>query len=47
MNRQLVASVVVRLAMLTGVAVYAASSAVPRADHDGPLCPICRIIIGH
>jgi hypothetical protein len=31
---------------LTGVAVYAASSAVAQGDPDGPLCPICRIIIG-
>jgi hypothetical protein len=47
MKRQLVTAIIVGLAMLTGVAVYAASSAIPRADHDGPLCPICRIIIGH
>jgi hypothetical protein len=47
MKRHLLATVVVGLAMLTGVAVYAASSAVPQGDPDGPLCPICRIIIGH
>jgi hypothetical protein len=46
MKRQLLASVVVGLAMLTGVAVYATSSGVAQGDHVGPLCPICRIIIG-
>jgi hypothetical protein len=45
MKHQFVASVV-GLAMLTAVAVYAATSAVPQGDHDGPLCPICRLIIG-
>jgi hypothetical protein len=44
MKLQFVASIVVGLAILTGVAVYAASSGVAQGDHDGPLCPI---IIGH
>jgi hypothetical protein len=46
MKQQFVASVVVGLAMLAGVAVFAASSAVLQGDSDGPLCPICRIVIG-
>jgi hypothetical protein len=45
MNGQFVASLVVGFVMLTGVAVYAASSAVDYSDQDGPLCPSCRLII--
>jgi hypothetical protein len=47
MKRQFVASVIVGLAMLMGVALLAASSGTAQSDHDGQLCPICRILFGH